>query len=147
MRFVERVCGQLRRVKVTSFGGESSEPAWELHAQNLLINADPKQTASPEPVAGIPGAVLIHNVLGEGECDTLKALIESVGVTAGDSVVEVPKDIRTNDVALVIASEALVEQLSSRLEPHVPIAGHNGAMANALDRKLSQPPVALLSIC
>ena len=85
--------------------------------------------------------------LGEGECDTLKALIESVGVTAGDSLVEVPKDIRTNDVALVIASEALVEQLSSRLEPHVPIAGHNGAMANALDRKLSQPPVALLSIC
>ena len=133
----------LRRPR-SGFGGqqESGEaPAWELKT-NLLL-PEPPPTLHASPVAGVAGAQLIHDVLHESECQALVNFIEQVGVTSGESLVEVPTSIRTNDVALVLAGEALVASVASRIGQFVPSEGHSGAMRSTggfLNRRtLSKP--------
>ena len=80
-----------------------------------------------EPVHGVPGAFLVHDVLSEDECARLMDLTEQVGFCSGESLVEVPRSLRGNDVAVVVVDARTATTLARRLEAFLPTEGHGGA--------------------
>ena len=80
-----------------------------------------------EPVHGVPGAFLVHDVLSEDECARLMDLTEQVGFCSGESLVEVPRSLRGNDVAVVVVDACTATTLARRLEAFLPTEGHGGA--------------------
>lgn len=85
-----------------------------------LGKEDQNFTAShQEPVAGVPSALLIHNVMTPEECDQIIALSEAMGHTE-DAPVSLGRDIRHMDNCVWIADRELNEQLFSRLKHLLP---------------------------
>ena len=103
-----------------------AEPLWELQT-NLLGEAAQHRPTKVEPVEGVDGAFLVHDVLLPDECRALIHLSESIGFSHGETLVEVPRDIRSNDVVVFAVQNAMAAILSERLKTHVPMDGHGNA--------------------
>lgn len=74
----------------------SDEPVWAL-ARNVL-DGPTKTALRADPIKGVAGAFIVHDVLSEGECDRLVALCDAVGFTQGLTLVDVPPTVRNNEV-------------------------------------------------
>jgi hypothetical protein len=102
------------------------EQMWQLFGSPLEPDA-PAAPRSCEAVGGVDGAFVVADALTARECATLVGLAEALGFTDGDELVEVPRSVRTNDVAVLVVSEETAASLSRRLAPFVGAAGHGGA--------------------
>ena len=118
-------CTRLRLSKGLR-ASDDSEPLWQLHGNPLEGDAPPR-CAESIPIPRVPGAFLIKGVLSHSECEMLAGLTEHLGFTSGTSIVEVPRTVRTNDVAVVVVPPETCAALSSRLAPFVPRNGHGSA--------------------
>mmetsp|Transcript_19613 Transcript_19613/g.53728 ORF Transcript_19613/g.53728 Transcript_19613/m.53728 type:complete len:297 (-) Transcript_19613:104-994(-) len=103
---------------------ESNDPVWELRAN--VLQPSPSLAPTAVPVAGVEGAFLASEVLRESECELLIRLAEQIGFTSGKDVVDVPVEVRDNDVCVVLAPQPLVVELCRRLLPLVPSKGNGG---------------------
>ena len=104
---------------------QNEEPIWCLGKS--LLNSKPGNGIRAEKIAGIEGAILCHNVLGDDEVDTLVAMVLRLGFSSGSTLVEVPTEIRNNEVSLLVPPSEMVMELSARLEPFLPTHGHAAA--------------------
>ena len=116
----------LRRLKppATLSMASMSEPIWQLVGDPLDASTA-TTSSSAESIQGVEGALLVRNVLSSAECARLIALFEEVGFTAGSELVEVPTEIRSNEVVVALVPQEVVARLSVRLSPHVDQAGHD----------------------
>ena len=75
-----------------------SLPAWANHGSNPagLATAYPKELIARQPVAGVPGAFQLLNVLSAEECQSLIELSETLGYLP-DAAVSLPRRVRHND--------------------------------------------------
>ena len=109
----------------SSLGDDSSEPIWHLRLNPLDTSADSGATTTAEPVDGVDGAFFLPNVLTAAECAALISVVEKIGFTSGETLVEVPREVRSNDVAVVVVPAATTAALSARLKPFVDAKGHD----------------------
>lgn len=101
------------------------EPIWAMSV-NLLTGASPLTTASQrKPVDGVDGAFLVSNILSKEECAALVRCVESAGFSEGTQLVEVPRSVRSNDVAVIMMPDDTISVLSKRL---VTFADHDRTM-------------------
>lgn len=109
----------------TKATANASEP---MHALcSSMLDTSGHSARAAEPIAGVEGAFIVPDVLSPSECARLLRLSNALGFTTGESLVEVPTDIRRNDVSLLVVHEDDAIELSSRLAGHLPTHGHNGA--------------------
>mmetsp|Transcript_41381 Transcript_41381/g.88173 ORF Transcript_41381/g.88173 Transcript_41381/m.88173 type:complete len:308 (-) Transcript_41381:37-960(-) len=104
--------------------GEDNDPVWELRRN--LLSSPPALPLQKVDVEGITGAFLVQDLLSAEECASLVRLGEDLGFTSGGDVVDVPTEIRSNDVCVFVAPGPFIAELSGRLAPLVPQTGAKG---------------------
>lgn len=101
----------------------SSEKIWALHSSPFQDKVAP----TTEKIEGVEGAFMVHGVLTPRECERLVKCTEELGYSSGESLVEVPLEVRGNDVTLLVVDESIAGTLGDRLAPFVPRIGHGGS--------------------
>eukprot|EP00746_Dinoflagellata_sp_MGD_P160674 gnl/MRDRNA2_/MRDRNA2_87538_c0_seq1.p1 gnl/MRDRNA2_/MRDRNA2_87538_c0~~gnl/MRDRNA2_/MRDRNA2_87538_c0_seq1.p1 ORF type:complete len:297 (+),score=54.56 gnl/MRDRNA2_/MRDRNA2_87538_c0_seq1:89-979(+) len=123
----KRLNYQKARSGVSIDATDDDDPVWELRTNVLACPAagDLSKTTSlmKVDVQGVSGAFLVSNLLTPEECEHLLCHADRMGFSRGLDVVNVPAQIRNNDVCVYIAPASLTSELSRRLMPFIPHVG------------------------
>jgi hypothetical protein len=94
-------------------------PTWASRADNPAeLDDSPSQTVTRRPVAGVPGAFQLLNLLSADECTRCIALTEQLGYLE-DAAVSLPRSVRHNDSTTWVADDATIDLLWRRCDGHI----------------------------
>eukprot|EP00935_MAST-01C_sp_MAST-1C-sp1_P000876 g876.t1 len=112
-------------------GSEKTDlPIFSSRTGLIKFDADKGLNSEHEQVPGVPGALLISNVLSPAECSQLMSLTNTMGYDE-DAPVSLAHDIRHNENCVWIADDEFLNRLLQRCGKHLPQIGGGLAGINA----------------